>query len=44
MGLSQQPARCAVVVGTVPKASFKEDLGGEREDKEVGFTSLGKRE
>ena len=29
VGLSQQSARCAVVVGTVPEASFKEDLGGE---------------
>lgn len=44
VGLSQQSACCAVAVGTEPKASFKEDLGREREDKEVGFTSLRKRE
>lgn len=44
VGLSQWSARCAVVVGTVPEASFKEDLGGEGEDKEVSFASLGKRE
>ena len=44
VGLSQRSAHCAVVVGTVPEASFKEDLGREGEDKEVGFTSLGKRE
>jgi len=40
VGLSQQSACRAVVVGTVPEESFKEGLGGEGEDKEVGFASL----
>lgn len=44
VGLSQRSARSAVVVGMVPEVSFKEDFEGEREDKEMGFTSLGKRE
>lgn len=34
----------SIFVGMVPEASFKEDLGGEGRDKEVGFTSLEMRE
>ena len=41
---SQQSARCIIFVGMVPEASFKEYLGGEGRDKEVGFTSLELRE
>lgn len=44
VGLSQRSARCAVVVGMVPEVNFKEDFEGEEEVKEVGFTSLGKKE
>lgn len=44
VGFSQQSARCVIFVGMVPEASFKEDLGGEGRDKEVGFTSLKMRE
>lgn len=44
VGSSQRSARCSIFVGMVPEASFKEDLGGEGRDKEVGFTSLEMRE
>lgn len=44
VSFSQQSARCIFFVGMVPEASFKEDLGGEGKDKEVGFTSLELRE
>lgn len=44
VSFSQQPACYVIFIGTVPEASFKEDLGVKGRDKEVGFTSLEMRE